>query len=115
MELYFATVDWIYSSEEHFDKAVEMFTEINEEAGATGTLEENRTVLENNRHYSLSDNVKLFNEKTEDGSMLLIEAMHNDPLLFYIKNGSYQKGDDTKLLGGYFKADIINEIAAMKE
>lgn len=111
MELYFATVDWIYSDEEHFNQAVEMFTEINEEAGATGTLEENRTVLENNQHYTLADNVKFFHEKTEDGKMLLIEAMHYDPLLFYIKNGSYQEGDDAKLLGGYFKADIINEIA----
>lgn len=111
MELYFATVDWIYSSDENFGKAVEMFTEINEAAGATGTLEENRTVLENNNHYTLEENVKLFNEKSQDGSMLLIEEIHNSPLLFYIKNGSYKEGDDAKLLGGYFKADIINELA----
>ena len=112
MELYFATVDWIYSNDENFNKTVEMFTEINEEAGATGTLEENTIVLKYNQHYSLEDNVKFFNEKTEDGTMLQIEGMHYDPLVFYIKNGSYKEGDDTKLLGGYFKADIINELAA---
>ena len=113
MELYFATVDWIYSSDENFEKAVEMFTDINEEAGATGTLEENRTVLENNKHYNLEENVKMF-EKTEDGKMLQIEKMHYDPLEFYIENGSYKAGDDDKLLGGYFKADIINELAKAK-
>ncbi len=111
MELYFATVDWIYANDENFTKAVEMFTEINEEAGATGTLEENNIVLTNNPHYTLAENVQFFNEKTEDGAMLQIEAMHHDPLVFYINNGSYKEGDDAKLLGGYFKADIINELA----
>lgn len=111
MELYFATVDWIYSSDENFAKTAEMFTEINEEAGATGTLEENTVVLKNNQHYNLKDNVKFFNDKTEDGKMLLVEGMHYNPLVFYIKNGSYKEGDDAKLLGGYFKAGIINDLA----
>lgn len=115
MELYFATVDWIYSNEENFSEAVEMFTEINEETGATGTVEENRTVLEGDKHYTLEENVALFNDKSDDGKMLKIEQMHYDPLMFYIKNGSYQSGDEEKLLGGYFKADIINELAEMKK
>lgn len=111
MELYFATVDWIYSGKDNFTKAVEMFTEINEEVGATGSLEENMVVLLNNKHYALAENISFFNEKTEDGKMLKIEGMHYNPLVFYIKNGSYKEGDDEKLLGGYFKADIINELA----
>lgn len=115
MELYFATVDWIYSNEENFSKAVEMFTEINEETGATGTIEENRTVLEGDRYYTLEENVALFNNMSDDGKMLEIEQMHYDPLMFYIKNGSYQLGDEDKFLGGYFKADIINELAEMKK
>jgi len=112
MELYFATVDWIYSSEENFEYTVELFTDINEAAGATGTVEENRIVLKNNQHYNLDDNYRLFNEK--ENNMLLIEAMHYNPLQFYIKNGSYAQGDDQKLLGGYFKADIINELYSAK-
>lgn len=112
VELYYATIDWIYSSEENFAQTCEWFTEINEEAGAIGTVEENRAVLENDKHYSLQENVALFNEKSADGSMLRIEEMHYNPLMFYIQNGNYQSGDEVKLLGGYFKADIINELAA---
>ncbi|MGI6123442.1 MAG: ABC transporter substrate-binding protein [Acetivibrionales bacterium] len=112
MELYFATVDWIYSSEENFEFAVEMFTDINEQAGATGTIDENRTVLKNNQHYSLEENYKFFNEK--ENNMLGIEAMHYNPLVFYINNGSYAEGDDQKLLGGYFIGDIINELHSAK-
>lgn len=112
MELYFATVDWIYSSDENFAQAAQMFTDINEAAGATGTLEENTIVLENNRHYTLEENQAMFNENAEGTSMLQIEQMHYDPLLFYIGSGSYNEGDQDKLLGGYFKADMINELAA---
>lgn len=109
MELYFATVDFIQASDENFEWTCEQFTEINEEQGVIGTVEENMNVLGNDTHYTLAENYSYFNDKCEDGH-LLIEDMHVNPLKFYINLGSYAPESEEALLGGFFRGDIINEI-----
>lgn len=110
MELYFATANWINASEENFNKAAELFTEINEEVGVKSTLEENKTVLKNNKHYTLEENHQYFIEKSDDGKMLQIEKMNYDPLMFFISKGNYKPEDEKTFLGGYFKGDILQEL-----
>lgn len=114
MELYFATAEWIYANDDNFQQAAEMFTEINEEVGVTSTLEENITVLKNNHHYTLEENYEYYNNKSDDGKMLVIEKMNYDPLMFFIEKGNYQPEDEATFLNGYFKGDIINELYAEK-
>lgn len=114
MELYFATIDWMTSSDEAFREAAEIFTDINEEQGVMGTVEENMLVLKQ-ECYTLGMNHDYFNNKSADGKMLLIEEMHYAPLLFYIEQGSYKPDAAEKLLGGFFKNDIINELYSAKK
>lgn len=110
MELYFATVDWIYASQENFDQAAQMFTEINTDFGIKCTLEENVVVMDNNGYYTLEENYELFNTRTDDDAMLLVEKINYDPLVFFVGQGNYKPEDEQTFLGGYFKADIINEL-----
>lgn len=110
MELYFATVDWIYANDENFAEAAEMFTEINQDNGVKCILEENVVVLDKNRHYSLEDNYEYYNTMSDDGKMMTIEQMNYDPLMFFIGQGNYKPEDEATFLNGYFKGDIVNEL-----
>lgn len=110
MELYFATVNWINASEDNFNKAAQMFTDINDEQGVKSTVEQNSWILKHDCHYTLDENYKMYHTKSADGTMSLYEKMNYDPLMFFIQAGNYKPEDAQKFLGGYFKSDMVDDL-----
>ncbi len=110
MELYFATVDWINASEDNFNKAAQMFTEINEEQGIKSTIEQNAWILKHDCHYTLQENYDMYHKKSDDGRLSIYEKMCYDALLFFIKAGNYKPEDAQKFQAGYFKSNIIDDL-----
>lgn len=113
VEMYYKTIDWVYASEENTRYAAELFTEINEENGVVGTVEENYTTLTNDTYYTLEESYNMFHDKTTaaDGTeMTVIEEAHYGPLDFYVANGYYEPDTLSALLQGNFKSDILDAI-----
>lgn len=111
-ELYFKAVDWIQASDANFEKAIDYFLEWNEDNGIKADRADLVKHMTYSNHFTLQENYDMFTKKTDDGKMLLVEKYQVDPLDFFISNGNYTKADREKLLGGYFKADMIKEIIA---
>lgn len=111
-ELYFKAVDWIQASEANFELAIDYFLEWNEDNGIKADRSDLVKHMTYSNHFTLEENYEMFTTKTDDGSMLLVEKYQVDPLDFFISNGNYTKADREKLLGGYFKADMLKEIMA---
>lgn len=113
VEMYYKTINWIYASEENTRYAAELFTQINEENGVVGTVEENYTTLTNDTYYTLEEAYNMFHDQTTaaDGTkMTVIEEAHYGPLDFYVANGYYEPDTLPALLQGNFKTDILDAI-----
>lgn len=113
VEMYYKTIEWIYASEENTRYAAELFTEINEEHGVVGTVEENYTTLTNDTYYTLEEAYHMFHDQTTaaDGTeMTIIEEAHYGPLDFYVANGYYEPDTLPALLQGNFKTEILDAI-----
>lgn len=114
VELYFKAVDWLYEGgkldEANKKQALDFYIAWNDSTGVKSTAAELEPYLNDNSHYTLEENYKMFTTKTADGKMLVAEQVNYDPLLFFIKNGNYKETDAAKFLNGVTKADFVIDI-----
>ena len=114
VELYFRAVDWLYEGakldEANKKQALDIYIAWNESTGVKSTAAELEPYLNDNQHYTLDENYKMFTTKSADGKMLVAEAINYDPLLFFIKNGNYKETDAAKFLNGVTKGDYVLDI-----
>lgn len=109
VELFFKTMDWVNTGENK-DIAAHFYTEWNDSVGAKSSYESNKIIVDNCKYFSLKESYDTFNKKSADGKMTVAEEFNYKPLMFFISKGKYKPQDAQKLLDGYFKSDIINEL-----
>ena len=112
IELYYRTIDWMYSSKENFSKAGDIWQAWNEQEGYASTKQDNlqQLVYPSMRHCTIQEGNDMFEEITEvDGQqMSKATAVHYSVLEFYIEQGNYQEESKPKLIentdGQFLKA-----------
>ncbi len=107
---YFATLEWITSSEENWTQAVNWFVEWNESQGIRSTFEMSSQLWHTDRPLSIEEAYKFSTEKTSDGKMTFAESFFYDPLNFFVQYGSYEPEHLDELLNGWFRTDIIENV-----
>ncbi|ONI47352.1 hypothetical protein AN644_00575 [Candidatus Epulonipiscium fishelsonii] len=115
MELYFATVDWIYANDENFNQAVSWYTEWNEENGIPSTDIESAAHLTYSSSYTLEENIKMFNTLSKDGEYNKFIEYNIEPLKFYIEQGNYKPEDMDKFLDpAYLNTTFLDNLATQQ-
>jgi len=109
VELFFKTMDWINTGNNK-DKAAHFYTEWNDSTGVKSSYESNKIIVDNCKYFSLKESYDTFNKKSIDEKMSVAEEYNYKPLMFFISKGKYKPQDSQKLLDGYFKSDMINEL-----
>ncbi|OON95117.1 MAG: hypothetical protein ATN32_00145 [Candidatus Epulonipiscium fishelsonii] len=115
MELYFATVDWIYASEENLNQAIKWFIEWNEENGIASVESEIVAHMQYQKPYTLEENIEMFNTLSENGDYNKFIVYNIEPLKFYIEQGNYKPDDLDKFLNpAYLNTTFLDNLAAQK-
>lgn len=111
MNLYFDAVEWMYSSEENLNQAIDWFMEWNKECGITSDRKEIEAHCRYQRCYTLKDNYELMNTKSENGDYSLAVDYNYEPLKFFVQQGNYTEEDLTTFLEPqYFNSAFVNEL-----
>ena len=116
VELYYRAVDWLFENGQldpaNKKQALDFYIAWNDSTGVKSTAAELEPYLNDNQHYTLEENYKMFTTKSADGKMLVAEQINYDPLMFFIKNGNYKETDAAKFLDGKTVSKYVLDIYA---
>lgn len=113
IELYSRAVDYIYESKEHFSELGDVWMEWNEDEGVASTKPEclAQIVDVGNRHFSIKENIDLFEKEVEVGGvkMTAFAEINYTPLQFFHEQGQYDTVTNEMMLSDLCDPSFLKE------